>query len=237
MNALQNALMKGLATEVLEQTYPEIPLLDGSIVALSNYGLDKYDAGLSYTNYSMTANFIREQDAPFLVTEYGTVQIIEEPRPNFYPIFLEGCKVSFNHTAFKKMERQGTIIDWYKAQLTAKVKAWDEKLANVILFGVPSIGVPGLLQGSGIPLITSNVNLSTAPADTVINEIIRIALSVSANTLNLYRPNKIGIPQDLFTILNTRSFSSTGATTETLLQVILARLATSPAYNLSLIHI
>lgn len=231
MNVLQNALMDGLATEVLAQTAPELPILSGDVIALSNYGKGMYDAGISWTNYSMTANFIREQDAPFLVTEYGTVQIIEEPRPIFQAIHTEACKVSFNNLAYKRMTAQGTIIDWYRGELVAKAQAWDERVANVILYGVPSVGIPGLLQGSGIPMISSTVNLSTAPIDTVINEVIRIALIPAKNSLYVYKPSKIAMPSDLFDVLNTRSYSTTGATIETVLDVIIKRLGTSAGYN------
>lgn len=231
MNVLQNALMDGLATEVLTQTAPELPILSGDVIALSNYGKGMYDAGISWTNYSMTANFIREQDAPFLVTEVGTCQIIEEPRPLFIPIHTEACRVAFNNLAFKRMTAQGTIIDWYKQELVAKVQAWDARVANLILYGSPSVGIPGLLQGSGIPMISSTVNLSTAPIDTVINEVIRIALTPAKNSLYVYKPNKIAMPSDLFDILNTRSYSTTGATIETVLDVIIKRLMTSAGYN------
>lgn len=231
MNVLQNALMDGLATEVLAQTHPELPILSGDVIALSNYGKGMYDAGISWTNYSMTANFIREQDAPFLVTEVGTVQILEEPKVVFQPIYTEGCRVAFNNLAYKRMIAQGTIIDWYKSELVAKAQAWDEKIAQILLFGVPSIGVPGLLQGSGIPMISSTINLSTAPIDTVINEVIRIALTPAKNSLYVYKPNKIAMPSDLFDILNTRSYSTTGATIETVLDVIIKRLSTSAGYN------
>lgn len=231
MNVLQNALMRGLATEVLEQTVTELPILGGDVIALSNYGKGLYDEGISWTNYSMTANFIRAQDAPFLVTDYGTVQIIEEPRVTNQFIHVESCKVSFNHLAFKRMEQQGTIIDWYTAQLKAKVQAWDEKLSATILYGIPQIGVPGLLQGSGIPLIASTVNMSTAPIDTVINEFVRICLTPAKNSVYNYKPSLVAIPSDLYDILNTRSFSTTGATTETVLDVIKQRLSTSAGYN------
>jgi Uncharacterized protein conserved in bacteria (DUF2184) len=231
MNVLQNALMTGLATQVLEQTAPALPILTGDVVALSTYGKGMYSGAISWTNYSLTANFIREQDAPYLVTEYGTVQVIEEPRPVVVLIHTEASKVSFNHTAFKKAEVQGTIIDWYTAQLKAKVQAWDERCANVLLYGVPSIGVPGLLQGSGIPSIASTVNLSTAPIDQVINEIIRICLTPAKNSIYIYKPSMVALPSDLFDILNTRSFSATGATTETVLDVIIQRLKTSAGYN------
>lgn len=231
MNVLQNALMAGLATEVLEQTAPALPILTGDVVALSTYGKGMYDAAISWTNYSLTANFIREQDAPYLVTEYGTVQVIEEPRPVVVLIHTEASKVSFNHTAFKKAEAQGTIIDWYTAQLKAKVQAWDERCANVLLYGVPSIGVPGLLQGSGIPSIASTVNLSVAAIDLVINEIIRICLTPAKNSVYVYKPSMVALPSDLFDILNTRSFSTTGATTETILDVTIQRLKTSAGYN------
>lgn len=232
MNILQNALMAGLATEVLAQTAPELPLIGGNVIALSTYGKSMYDASISWTNYSMTANFIREQDAPYLVTEYGTVQLIEEPRPVINLIHTEACKVSFNNLAFKRAEAQNTIIDWYTSQLTAKVQAWDERIANIILYGVPSIGVPGLLQGSGIPLISSSVNLSVAPIDTVINEVIRLALTPAKNSVYVYKPSSIGMPSDLFDILNTRSYSTTGATIETVLDVIIKRLSTSAGYNM-----
>lgn len=231
MNVLQNALMNGLATEVLEQTVTELPILGGDVIALSNYGKGLYDAGISWTNYSMTANFIRAQDAPFLVTEYGTCVIQEEPRPIFQAIHVESCKVSFNHLAFKRMEQQGTIIDWYTAQLKAKVQAWDEKLSATILWGIPSVGVPGLLQGSGIPMISSTVNMSTAPIDTVINEFVRICLTPAKNSVYVYKPSLVALPADLYDVLNTRSFSTTGATTETVLDVIKQRLASSAGYN------
>jgi hypothetical protein len=231
MNVLQNALMNGLLTEVLDQLVPELPLIGGDVISLSSYGKSMYDGQISWTNYAMTANFIRTQDAPYNVTEYGTVQIIEEPRLVIQLIHTEASKVSFNSIAFKKMEKQKTLIDWYTSQITAKVTAWDERINNIILFGIPTANVPGLLQGSGIPLVTSLVNMSSASVDAIINEFVRLCLIPSVSSQRLFKPSLIGIPSDLYNILNTRNFSSTGAVIESVLDVILKRLQTSDGYN------
>ncbi len=230
-NILQDALMRGLATEILDQLPTEYPLLDGSVIALSDYGKTMWDAAISWSKFSMIANFVPTQDAPYNPSNYGTVAIVEELKPIILPIITEACKVQFNHKAFKKMEKAGTIIDFYRAQLIAKVQAWDATLNSIILFGNPQTATPGLLSGSGIPIISSNVNLSSAAADTVIDEIVRIATTPSNNSNNQFKPTKIAIPQNLWNILNRRSYSSTGATTETLLQVVMSRLNTAAGYN------
>ena len=226
---LQDALMRGLATEVLEQLPTEYPILNGDVIALSNYGKNMWDDAISWTNSSMVANFIPTQNAPFSPSNYGTVAIVEEPKPLLIPIITEACKVSFNHKYYKKMVQNGTIIDYYRQQLIAKVQAWDATLNNIILYGNPSTATPGLLTGSGIPLISSSVDLKGAPSEAVINEIIRIATTPSNNSNNIFKPSKIALPQDLWNILNRRSYSTQIA--DTLLKVILDRLNTSAGYN------
>ena len=229
MNYLQNALLKGLADDVLEQLYPYLPILSGKIIALSTYGNSMWDDCIGWTSFSLVANFVGTQDAPFVVTEYGTVSLVEEPVLVTRPIRREASKVSFNHEWFTKAKRVTSIIDYYKEQLISKARAWDEKVAAYIVYGNPYLGIPGLLQGSGIPLITSTVNFSTATPEACVVEMVRIITLVANNTDNLFRPSLVGIPQLLFNILNNKTFNTN--TTESVLQVIIERLKTAAGYN------
>ena len=229
MDSLTTALMKGLATDVLNQLQPALPVLRGNVIALSNYGKTMWDNNISWTTYAMSANFIRTQDSPFLPSEYGTVQILEEPRPVIVPIYTEGCKVSFNHAYVKKNERDGAIIDIYSSQLVAKAQAWDEKCADMITYGDPYAGIPGLLFGSGIPVINSTVNLTTDTAENIINEIVRLCLHVSVVTRYLFLPNLVSLPSDIYNILNTRSYST--QVPRSILSIIRERLAEAGGYE------
>jgi hypothetical protein len=229
MDIYTNALLKGFAAEILPQLQPELPLLSGSVIALSTYGKDLYDDAITWAQQSMVANFIRTQDAPFQIGSYGTVQIVEEPFPIVAPIYREACKVVFNHTYFKKAQRNGTLRDVYRDQLVAKVNAWDELVHNLILYGNPYTGQAGLLQGSGIPLVSSTVNMSSAASDVVITEFLRLATLTANNSRNVFKPSLIGVPQDLVTILNARSYSTNDS--RSLWSVIRERLAEAPPYN------
>jgi len=229
MDLFNNALLRGFAAEILPQLQPELPLLGGDVIALSTYGKDLYDDAIVWAQQSMTANFIRTQDAPFQIGSYGTVQIVEEPYPLVAPIYREACKVVFNHAYFKKAQRSGTLRDVYQEQLVAKVNAWDELVHQLIMFGNPYTGQAGLLQGSGIPLVTSTVNMTSAPSDTVITEFLRLATLTANNSRNVFKPELIGIPQDLVNTLNARSYSANDS--RSLWSVILERLAEAPPYN------
>jgi hypothetical protein len=231
MDIFNNALLRGFAAEILPQLQPELPILSGNVIALSTYGRDLYDDAIVWAQQSMTANFIRTQDAPFQIGSYGTVQIVEEPFPLVAPIYREACKVVFNHAYFKKAQRAGILRDVYQDQLVAKVNAWDELCAALITFGNPYTGQPGLLQGSGIPLVTSTVNMTTALPDVVITEFVRLATLTANNSRNVFKPNLIGVPQDLVSILNARSYSANDS--KSLWTVIQERLAEAPPYNRS----
>ena len=229
MDIFNNALLRGFAAEILPQLQPELPILSGDVIALSTYGRDLYDDAIVWAQQSMVANFIRTHDAPFQIGSYGTVQIVEEPFPIVAPIYREACKVVFNHSYFKKVQRSGVLRDVYQDQLVAKVNAWDELAANLITFGNPYTGQAGLLQGSGIPLVTSVVNMTSATSDAVITEFLRLATLTANNSRNVFKPNLIGIPQDLVNLLNARSYSINDS--RSLWTVILERLAEAPPYN------
>lgn len=229
MDIYTNALLKAFAAEILPQLQPELPLLSGNVIALSTYGKDLYDDAITWAQQSMVANFIRTQDAPFQIGSYGTVQIVEEPFPIVAPIYREACKVVFNHAYFKKAQRNGTLRDLYQDQLVAKVNAWDELVANLIMFGNPYTGQAGLLQGSGIPIVASTVNMTSAAPDVVITEFVRLATLTANNSRNVFKPSLIGVPQDLVSTLNSRSYSTNDS--KSLWSVILERLAEAPPYN------
>lgn len=226
---MQDALYRGLGAQVLEQLAPEYPILRGDVISLSNFGKTMWDPAISWTSAAMVGNYILTQDAPFVRSELGTVQIIEEPRLNTVPILREGIKIHYNNEFYRVQQHQGSFIDWYTMAMTAKVQAADALLNNVILYGNPNTGTPGLLQNSGIPIINSSVNMSLASSDAVINEVVRLATLPANNSLNLFRPTKIAIPQNLFNILNNRSYSTTNS--ESLLQVVERRLSTAAGYN------
>lgn len=229
MDIFNNALLRGFATEILPQLQPELPLLGGDVIALSTYGKDLYDDAITWAQQSMVANFIRTQDAPFQIGSYGTVQIVEEPFPFVAPIYREACKVVFNHAYFKKAQRSGVLRDVFQDQLVAKVNAWDELVAELIMFGNPYTGQAGLLQGSGIPIVSSTVNMATDAPDLVITEFLRLATLTASNSRNVFKPSLIGVPQDLVTILNARSYSTNDS--KSLWYVIQERLADAPPYN------
>jgi hypothetical protein len=231
MDVLTRAIFQGLGTEVLDTLYPDLPILNGGVIPITDEGLQLYEKdAISWTVLNMTANFIGLQDAPFLPSDYGTVQLLDEPFPVIVPIFYDGCKVVFNHVFWKKYRRNTSFtIDYYKRQLMAKVRAWDEQIARVLLYGNPIRGVPGLLSGSGITLITSTVNLSTAPVDQVISEVTSLFQYVANNTENTYRPNLIALPQDLINILINRKYSSNDSTN--LWTLIKESIMESPAFE------
>jgi hypothetical protein len=215
MDVLNRALFQGLGTEFLDQIYPELVILiSGKVIAIGDEGLALYEKDcISWTTLNMVANFTAIQDAPFLPTNYGTVSILDEPFPNIVNIQYDGCKVSFNHAFWKKNRRNVSFtIDYYKRQLQAKVRAWDERIAQVFLFGDAVRGIPGLLNGSGISLLTSTVNLSTAPVDQVISEVVSLVSYVANNTENAFRPTLLSFPQDLINILINRRYGAADST-------------------------
>jgi hypothetical protein len=214
MDVVTRGLLQGLGTEILEQKYPDLVILRGGVIAISNDELELYEKdAISWTTVNAVANFIGIQDSPFLVADYGTVQLVDEPFPIIVPIQYDGCKVSFNHAFWKKYKRnKDYVINYYQIQLNAKIRAYDELLAQVILFGNPSRGIPGMLNGSGIPIISSTINLSTAPGDQVITEVVTMLNYVANATQNTYRPTLISFPQDLVNLLINRRYSVNDAT-------------------------
>lgn len=232
MNLFNKALLMEMSADILSQLYPALPILSGSVIPLSNYGKTMYDAAIAWAEYSIVANFLPVQDAPFLVGNYGTVTVIDEAVPRMVPIMVEACKVEFNDLAFQReyqMNGLDGVTSLYTMQLTAKVRAWDEKCAAVLLYGNPTLGIPGLLYNSSIPTITSLVNFTSATPAAMLAEMLRLSSFVATNSRNIFTPTNFSIPQDLYTLLNTTTFNTNSS--DSVLKVLNERLVDMAPYK------
>lgn len=225
-NLFSDIIKRGLDTKILNQVYPLLPILSGRVIPLSTYGKTIYDNGISWSEESLVANFLPVQDSPFLVGNYGTVNIVTDGVPKMSHTIVEACKVTFNDFAWQKIRQNRGAIgvdNLYEKQLTAQIRAWDERVAAIAMYGVPTTATPGLLFNSGIPTIVSTLNFSTASPADMLREMLRIAGFVAEATRNTYLPNLISIPQALHKILNETTFGTVNS--ESVLQVLMMRLA------------
>lgn len=230
MNTFNLELIRNAADEVLEQLYPALPLLSGNVLRLSNYGKGMYDTDIRWSEISAVANFVPMQDSPFTVSNYGTVNLLQTPIPRTQNIYVHGCKVSFNHLHFQRMMAMGMseVIDAYKIQLEAKVRAWDELCAGMLLYGDTALGIPGLLNGSSIPTITSTLSYNSATPAQLLEEMMRLIAIPATASRNVFTPTLIGINQNLYNVLNKKTFNTVSS--ESVLSVLEKRLNQSAPY-------
>jgi Uncharacterized protein conserved in bacteria (DUF2184) len=214
---LQNA-----AIDVVRTIENPTPIAAGKLINFSDYGYALWDRAIEYTSIGFAANFRVHHRSPYVRSNVGTVNLTEQPRIIRQPIFIESCEVDLDAETMKTWERVG-ILDLYTEQLKAKVIAWDQLVENALLYGIPSLNIPGLLQGSGIPIYAEPLNFALATPQQMLTQCLALINSVAINSKMRFQPTRVGMPLNFFNLLNTTTMSSTDS--RSVLTVLRERLA------------
>jgi hypothetical protein len=214
--------LRAAAIDVVRTIEAPTPIAAGYLLEFSDYGYSLYDRSIEYTSMGFVANFKVHHRSPFVKSSVGTVNLTEQPRNVRQPIHIHSCEVLLDATTLKSWNHLG-LIDLVGEQASAKVLGWDHFVENALVFGIPSLNIPGLLQGSGIPIYAEPLNFATASAQTMLDTTLALINSVAINSRMRFQPTRVGMPLGFFNLLVKTTMSTNDS--RSVLTVLKERLA------------
>lgn len=214
--------LKAAAVDVVRTIEAPTPLAAGNLINFSDYNYSLFDRAIEYTSLGFVANFRVHHRSPFVKSTVGTVNLTEQPRIIRQPIHIHSCEVELDPITIKTWARVG-LIDLYQEQLKAKILAWDNFVENALIYGIPSLNIPGMLQGSGVPIYAEPLNYATATAQQMLDTTLTLINSVAINSRMRFQPTRIGMPLTFYNLLVRTTISSTDS--RSVMTVLKERLA------------
>lgn len=211
-----------LAGEIIRSTQPNSPIANGDLFQIGTFGYDMFDTEITWGSVDFAANFLPHNASLYSSPERGTVNQVKPLTLRRQNIHRYSCSVILDQITDKVWKRAG-FLDPYEEQITAKVEGFNELITNGLLYGIQDQGIPGLLNGSGIPTVIEPLNISAAVPDVVISTLYKQITGVAVSSAFRHVPNIIGLPSDLVVLLN--SISIGGGNDRSVYSVLQERLA------------
>jgi hypothetical protein len=208
--SILNLLMRGWLTEVEAPT----PIANGEVLSISNYGCNVNSAGFMVFRQQVVSNFLQSDFTPF-TQQYsaGTTNVLEPAKQQSYPVKTFTNRLNYTPAQIRQCE---AIQDWglFQRHSESVMMSWDRFVENAAVFGIPSAGIPGLLN-SPIPQAIENANFYNGSLNGVqmVDIFLNWASYMYISTNFRFKPQVLALSPRLVDILGRTPFSQPGTLT------------------------
>lgn len=186
----------------IKSTPAPTPLVQGQLMKVSPLGLDFCKTSIEIEQITIGSNFLEFDTTPW-AQRYtaGTTNLNQEGKISY------GVKKFMNRNPFDPWQLKAAAcgnLNWLTETTMSALLAWDAMNEAAAVYGIPQLGVSGLLWGSGIPQAVETLNYFDGSLNGVqlVDAVMKWVDRVHYATQFRYRSNVIGMPPKLVKVLN-----------------------------------